>query len=893
MLKYFKGDGKSTWLLRDENECPKDATFETVLSLEFNPDDIESSLDQTYWGPFYFDIDNEDIEKAFDDTRKLVKYIVKAYSLNPETDMQIFSTGKKGFHILLNPYLFLEKKGYKLLPYRYKLMATSIKNATNTTIDMAVYSGKKGRMWRIANKQRDDNKRYKVMISYTDVISESVDYVINKSAAPGKEATTWIKVKKNSLLQSLFKTCEIPVQTAKAPIETKKLKEMPTPKGIIKLANLEDIKPDARFNGLVLNAAVYGARMGWTEANCVKYFEKILSYQSTVYKTHESKLEHFLNIFKFVSDNEDYKFDCHFLSTVVDVNCAEMQIKAEEIEDDDFDDEFGIYAKSSSYYLATEDGSRRLTGFTIKILHDIRDQNGEVSYELLLKNARGRTRKIIVPENCFASKASFARYLSPDFPLFCSEKELVMISWHIRREEPTLQIGRDYIGLHYIDKKWHYANAEGSMSLDQDIDRVKVNAKSLTIVNTSLDKEWPALDAKAMEQAIRAMFSFNVPQVAVPLSLWFLSAFFKPHYQETFSQFPLLFVFGEAGAGKTTSVLKLRRLFAMDDVSLKSISDVTQFSLMAACNSSNMIPLILDEYKPMMMKETQSQLVSRLIRGAYNSSRGERGTAQQEIVAYYYRAPIVLLGEQSIIETAVQHRVIEVQLTRQYINKIPKELFDALDDIKLESIGKMFLTFAMAINPDEVKTSYTKAMTSLIEDGLALPERPLFNNGVLKNTLHYLIEFLSQFGIDLDKFLFDKFEEYIKYLKSGNTIIDSLINKNDVVKIIEVFNQMADFTTAQVNIIPNSHYAYKDGFIHLDIESIYPLFAKYNKDYNLGLFDPGYVSFMKMLQKESFCATLGRATTIGDRVKVIATLDYNKMKQLDIACTNLVPKENQ
>ena len=140
---------------------------------------------------------------------------------------------------------------------------------------------------------------------------------------------------------------------------------------------------------------------------------------------------------------------------------------------------------------------------------------------------------------------------------------------------------------------------------------------------------------------------------------------------------------------------------------------------------------------------------------------------------------------------------------------------------------------------------------------------------------------------------YDKFEEYIKYLKSGNTIIDSLINKNDVVKIIEVFNQMADFTTAQVNIIPNSHYAYKDGFIHLDIESIYPLFAKYNKDYNLGLFDPGYVSFMKMLQKESFCATLGRATTIGDRVKVIATLDYNKMKQLDIACTNLVPKENQ
>ena len=103
MLKYFKGDGKSAWLLRDEQDCPKDSTFETVLSLEFNPDDLESTLDQTYWGPFYFDIDNENISLAFDDTRKLVKHLVKAYNLNPEVDMQIFSTRKKDFHILLNP----------------------------------------------------------------------------------------------------------------------------------------------------------------------------------------------------------------------------------------------------------------------------------------------------------------------------------------------------------------------------------------------------------------------------------------------------------------------------------------------------------------------------------------------------------------------------------------------------------------------------------------------------------------------------------------------------------------------------------------------------------------------------------------------------------------------
>jgi hypothetical protein len=570
-----------------------------------------------------------------------------------------------------------------------------------------------------------------------------------------------------------------------------------------------------------------------------------------------------------------------------------MTAMAEDVSEEDFDEDFGIYAKDNSYFISTQDGSRRLTGFTMKILHDVKDQNGEFSYEVLLKNARGRKRTILIPENALANKAAFAKYLSPDFPMFCSEKEITMIAWHIRKEEPTLQIGRDYIGLHYVDKKWHYANAQGSISLEKDYDRIKVNAKSLNIVNTALDKDWPSVDAKQLELMIRSIFDFNVPQVTVPLSLWFLASFFKPHYQEAFSQFPLLFVFGEAGAGKTTSILKLRRMFAMEDVSLKSIADVTQFSLMAACNSSNMIPLILDEYKPMMMKEAQAQLVSRLIRGAYNNSKGERGTATQEIISYYYRAPIVLLGEQSIIETAVQHRVIEVQLTRQYINYTPKEAFDIVDTQPLESLGKMFLTFAMGIKPEEVKDTYTRAFTDLIENGLNLPERPMFNVSVLRNTLNYLEEFLILNGVNLTAFLEDKFTKYLKHVKSGNSIIDSLINKNDVIKIIEVFNQMADFSTAQVNIVANSHYVYKDNMIHLDIESIYPLFAKYNKDYNLGLFDPGYVSFLKMLQKESFCSELSRNRSIGDKMKVIASLNYIKMKDLDIACTNLVPKDNQ
>ncbi len=369
----------------------------------------------------------------------------------------------------------------------------------------------------------------------------------------------------------------------------------------------------------------------------------------------------------------------------------------------------------------------------------------------------------------------------------------------------------------------------------------------------------------------------------------------KPHYDRAFSQFPLLFFFGEAGSGKTSTGLILRKLYAMADTALKSIADVTQFSLMAACNSSNLVPLILDEYKPMMMKETQAQLVSRLIRGAYNSSRGERGTASQEIIPYYYRAPIMLLGEQSIIETAVQHRVIEVQLTRMYMKEKPEgsKHIEILREAKLESLGKEFLTFAMGIKPAELKERVNKAILGY-GDSLPLPERPLYNHSVLKITFEYFNEFLLLNGVNKTKEIEAKFNEYESFITLGNHVIDSIINKNDVVKIVDVFNLLANIQSSPHPILQNVHYGTSEDNkeIYIDVETMFPLFSKYNKEYHLGMFDMGMTSFMKMLQKESFCKVISRSKLIGKNAKLVAVLNVAKCKEYEVNLSNFIADYN-
>lgn len=894
-LKYYKREGKSQWILADENNPPSGMVFETVLALESNPDDLESSLDQRYFGPFYIDIDNEhDLESALSDAKAVVKYLAVGFGLKPDTDMKIFATGKKGFHIEVNPHVFMDNKFKPLLPYRYKLMAAGVQKATEVKLDMVVYSGKKGRMWRLPNVERD-NGNFKVELTYTEVLVEDVAFVNKVMTSQRALSQPFKKVARNALAESWFKASEIHLSQTKEIVEESILSVNDVPDCIMKLKGLANINTNARFNGLVLNAATYGARMGWDFNKAIGFFKPMLEYHSSVYKSPEDKHSHFENVFGFVAENKDYKFDCGFICKIVDnPACNACPIKLG-TDVDEVDEEFGIFVKNSSYYMTSQEGARRLTGFTMKILFDIKMESGETLYEVKLSNARGKSRQITIPEHIFSNKAGFSKYLSPDYPVWCSERELAMIGWHLRNEDPKEQVGRDYIGLHWVDNAWHYANEHGSISLKGHVDKVKVNAKSLTIVNTKLDFNWPALATDDTENLIKHLLEFNVAQVAIPAVGWFLASFLKPHFDKEYSQFPLLFLFGEAGAGKTSTGLLLRRLFAMSDQALKSIADVTQFSLMAACNSSNLVPLILDEYKPMMMKEAQAQLVSRLIRGAYNASRGERGTASQEIIPYYYRAPIMLLGEQSIIETAVQHRVIEVQLTRSYLADKPdsKRYLDALHDLPVESLGKEFLTFSMDIKPAELKERFGVHLTKYSKS-LPLPERPVYNHSVLRMTFDFLIDFLKLKGVDMTELINTKFLEYEKYVKLGNSVIDGIINKNDVVKVIDMFNLLADIQASPFPILQNVHYGYSvaENELYLDLETVFPLFSKYNSDFKLGLYDMGSTSFMKMLQKEPFCKNILRSTAIGKKQKLVAILDIAKCHEYRVNLSNFIPQKD-
>ena len=146
---YSIGTGKGAWQdvtpaeLREMLEGTSPPAFRTVL--------VRHGAD-TYQGPFHIDVDADDIEEAIEAMRKVLdKLEALGLDLNAA---RLFATGGKGFHAEVPEACFMSKPGpVEGLPRIYSQMA----HAEYVDYwDLRVYSGGRGRLWRVPNVFRPD-----------------------------------------------------------------------------------------------------------------------------------------------------------------------------------------------------------------------------------------------------------------------------------------------------------------------------------------------------------------------------------------------------------------------------------------------------------------------------------------------------------------------------------------------------------------------------------------------------------------------------------------------------------------------------------------------------------------------------------------------------------------
>lgn len=115
---------------------------------------------------FWIDLDNKDLNKSHSDTILLVKKLNEIYGLST-SDMFIYFSGNKGFHIGIHSKVFGGFEASIELPDRIKILAETVCKGVES-FDSSIYE--KVRIFRKENSKNWKSNLYKIEISYEELL---------------------------------------------------------------------------------------------------------------------------------------------------------------------------------------------------------------------------------------------------------------------------------------------------------------------------------------------------------------------------------------------------------------------------------------------------------------------------------------------------------------------------------------------------------------------------------------------------------------------------------------------------------------------------------------------------------------------------------------------------
>lgn len=412
-------------------------------------------------------------------------------------------------------------------------------------------------------------------------------------------------------------------------------------------------------------------------------------------------------------------------------------------------------------------------------------------------------------------------------------------------------------GVHCFNDKWYFLDNKGCIDSNglESKDIILLNDNSISSSITQVNK----ITREELEVLSKDILNFNSKEITISIIGYISALFIKEKLKNSNVKFSHLFISGEAGAGKSETLENIIIPLLSIESSVISADGCTRFVLEKLLSSNNTIPLIIEEYKPGYIKESQIRLISSILRNSYDWHNSVRGNEKLEIDSSNLKSSIILCGESSSSETAL----IERSLLLTFSKKESKEddrtksyiLLKNNRDL-LRKLGRGLLEIGLSLSLDEIQQLYEEC-SSYISTNIKVDR--IKNTGI--NTF---------MGLKILKLLYEKmnlnFEESIglsedNLIKSINeNLIQENLDGNIYTKsIVDVTLEYINDMFKKVNCDVDTKYTkiIKDDFtgkeiLGIQMRSVYMEFYKYHKDSNI----PGplleWKDFQKQLQKSEY-----------------------------------------
>lgn len=315
----------------------------------------------------------------------------------------------------------------------------------------------------------------------------------------------------------------------------------------------------------------------------------------------------------------------------------------------------GIVRLGAQYHLVNRDGSvgKELGNWALDVQRVLHGDGGELAFEGLLLPTRAQ---VVLPAVAMSSSNKLANWAIAHGVAWSGggqdHSKLLQLLQHETFATPTGRMTNkvgfhegDWVwpGGHYGVHDWTYVPPVADVGLDQ----------SMKLTDHG---QW---DKHGL---VRRMIEFYAPEISTPILAWLAASFVRP----LFKQFPVLYISGTSGCGKTTLI---EHMLPMVTGSLieTNLTNTTPHAMAGFFGCSTSFPIWFDEYRPGMRLETK-QMFDQMLRDSYNGKRSSKGGQDRSnlsaISSFDTAVPVVVSGEDSMVETSIIDRTILVRLTK-------------------------------------------------------------------------------------------------------------------------------------------------------------------------------------------------------------------------------------
>jgi hypothetical protein len=893
--------------------------FVTVLDAHSSPDPSwgpDEYAKMKYSGPLYFDWDAEDVSETIPKFQQFLVKLQEDYGVNLRS-LRLYATGGRGFHCEVPVETFcpkFPKGGVANLPYVYREMAMEL---VVDTMDMRVYTGRKGRMWRVPGVERSNGK-YKVPLTVDQALSMTTELYAEVCSKPLPEPERDIPVM-SLQLASLFvksqgKIEEAMKRRAKSTGDAELLAKFKGefPPTVERIMRGEGIAPGAGFQKIATQLGITANALGKSAEQLIEACEGLIknhSSDSQRYNSPRKRREELRRMWEYTHDNPCYVFSrgairslCEVDAPTSDLDGVNAQVGIGHVPDNDDDttDELpedvaqevsaasqslleGMMITNTGIYKRTQDGARMLSNLSFRKPSKMVDaiDGLEIGFEADILSDGKRKGRQLVRLDRFTSRANLSKFCSGYGAVFSGTDTQagvvqLMLSRSADKGGRVLYVvhkeGLDVIQNPVIKDKavkdvlWVAPdavlcnNAEVQYKFQPAVSSDAVFKTDLhhapVIENTPDNVEW-----------LRALMDINNPVTVAQMLGWFVSCFHRQFYHLNYQQFPLLHPNGPAGCGKTLTTTLLGRMFHnTGEPVLKGCSPgaSTQFALKSAWTGSASIPVLLDEYKPAEMGPQRTEFLLQHFRMLYNQAAGSSGgmsrggadSSFRDVTEYTYSAPTAFLAETQEMQTAIVQRTLPVAFS-PYDAQMHTKQFDLAKAgaDRMPQLGALLLRLSL----NETLQSRFEALEPLRRDlraslDRAVHDRQVYNLAVVLAGLDFLDGALVQvFGDELRNDI-DRLRQSV-YDHKADVAVQVMSESAKVLNDLSLISRSELDTRHELKEL--QHYVVMDG--HIDI-SMRETFVKYHAWCKDKGFQPLYTS------ADSFMSGMAKFPAVIDRV---------------------------